>query len=344
MDLLKLVQKIPNHPPFFKEEILDKYGEKAIISRTIFPTPAFASAFLDSRGRRLPQVIAHRGYKAKCPENSLSAFEAAVDAGAHAVETDLHLSKDGVVVLSHDPDLKRCFAIDKKIRDCDWDFIKTLRTTRVPNEPLPCLQDLLELFKKPRWKGVWLMLDIKIDDDPEELMHRLAETFTRVDPGHDGHWKDRVMLGYWTARFIPLCDKYLPGFPITNIGFSPTYCRQFLAVPNAGFNFFQPALISPSGRYFIRAVKAHRRQIYAWTVNDEKNMDWCIRRGVDGIVTDDVAKYFEICDKFNEHTRYGWPMKMLLQFMYFNVWVWVFGIIFSRRYGGRSRPHKCRLA
>lgn len=50
---------------------------------------------------RAPQCIAHRGYKAKQPENTMAAFRAAAAAGAHAIETDLHLSRDGVVVLSH---------------------------------------------------------------------------------------------------------------------------------------------------------------------------------------------------------------------------------------------------
>lgn len=49
----------------------------------------------------MPQAIAHRGYKAAHPENTMGAFEGAVKVGAHAIETDLHLSKDSVVVLSH---------------------------------------------------------------------------------------------------------------------------------------------------------------------------------------------------------------------------------------------------
>lgn len=49
----------------------------------------------------MPQIIAHRGYKAAFPENTMAAFRGAVEAGAHAIETDLHLSKDGVVVLVH---------------------------------------------------------------------------------------------------------------------------------------------------------------------------------------------------------------------------------------------------
>jgi glycerophosphoryl diester phosphodiesterase len=70
----------------------------------VSPAPfAGALTFPSSSGeaRRLPQAIAHRGYTSAYPENTLAAFRGAVDIGAHAVETDLHLSKDGVVVLSH---------------------------------------------------------------------------------------------------------------------------------------------------------------------------------------------------------------------------------------------------
>lgn len=55
----------------------------------------------DEHGRRFPQTIAHRGYKAEHPENTMKAFEGAIEAGSHAIETDIHLSKDNVVVLSH---------------------------------------------------------------------------------------------------------------------------------------------------------------------------------------------------------------------------------------------------
>jgi glycerophosphoryl diester phosphodiesterase len=62
---------------------------------------SFAYARKDVSGTRRPQAIAHRGYKAKFPENTMGAFKGAVEVSADAVETDLHLSKDGVVVLSH---------------------------------------------------------------------------------------------------------------------------------------------------------------------------------------------------------------------------------------------------
>lgn len=62
---------------------------------------SFAFARKDVSGIRKPQAIAHRGYKAMFPENTMGAFKGAVNVGAEALETDIHLSKDGVVVLSH---------------------------------------------------------------------------------------------------------------------------------------------------------------------------------------------------------------------------------------------------
>jgi glycerophosphoryl diester phosphodiesterase len=56
---------------------------------------------IQSEGRKLPQAIAHRGYKAAYPENTMGAFRGAVEVGAHAIETDIHITRDGVVVLSH---------------------------------------------------------------------------------------------------------------------------------------------------------------------------------------------------------------------------------------------------
>ena len=49
----------------------------------------------------MPQAISHRGYKAKFPENTMASMKGAVEAGTHALETDIHLTKDKVVVLSH---------------------------------------------------------------------------------------------------------------------------------------------------------------------------------------------------------------------------------------------------
>ena len=74
-------------------------------------------------------------------------------------------------------------------------------------------------------------------------------------------------------------------------------------------------------------------------MNDEKNMDWCIRRGLDGVITDNIPKLVEMCKTFEEKKKYRWPMKLLFRFIYFNIWIYLFGVIVSGRFGKRIDRH-----
>lgn len=61
------------------------------------------------------KVVAHRGYSARCPENSTAGFEAAIVAGADLVETDVRMTCDGILMCWHDPDLKRIAGVEAQI-------------------------------------------------------------------------------------------------------------------------------------------------------------------------------------------------------------------------------------
>ena len=96
------------------------------------------------------------------PENTLEAFRRAVAAGAHALETDLRLSRDGVVVLMHDPSLRRTFGDKALVRDREWAQLAALRTLRAPHEPMARLVDFLHFLNGDGMQDVWVMLDIKV--------------------------------------------------------------------------------------------------------------------------------------------------------------------------------------
>ncbi|KAK8049411.1 PLC-like phosphodiesterase, partial [Apiospora phragmitis] len=259
--------------------------------------------------RQLPQAIAHRGYKMAYPENSMAAFRSAVEIGAHAIETDLHLSKDGIVVLSHDGTLKRCFGEDRKVADCDWSYLSTLRTTRKPHEPMPRLVDLLEYLVQPGQENIWILLDIKKDDDPTELISRVAATFATV-PTTKREWKERIIMGCWDAKltvyyssskkakYARLCQKILPDFPLAHIGWSLSYARELLAVPKMNFNMFVYSLVGPYGTDFLRAARDAGRSVFVWTVNDDDWMRWSIRKGVDGVITDNPERFLQLCKEW----------------------------------------------
>ncbi|KAL2115848.1 hypothetical protein VTJ04DRAFT_10103 [Mycothermus thermophilus] len=255
-----------------------------------------------------PINIGHRGFKAAYPENTMASFKGAVAAGAHAIETDLHLSKDGVVVLSHDATLKRCFGIDKRVADCDWSELSTLRTVQPPHEPLPRLADLLAWLTTPDLDHLWLLLDIKTDDDPELMLASVAETLDRVPiPPGCRPWNSRVALGCWNDQFINLSRRFLPGHPIFLISFSVLQAFKYLPASDdeeernadpekavVHFNMFQPSLVGPLGARFRREARKRQRKVCAWTVDDERWMRWCVEVGVDGVVTDEVGKFAEV--------------------------------------------------
>lgn len=66
----------------------------------------------------------------------------------------------------------------------------------------------------------------------------------------------------------------------------------------------QAVLVGPMGSTFIKEAKAYNRQIFAWTVNEERRMRWCINQELDGVITDDPEKFLEISKEYeNAITR-----------------------------------------
>lgn len=220
---------------------------------------------------------------------------------------------------------------------------------------MPRLQDLLQFLASPGAENTWLLLDIKVhllflhqrrqalilpqlDNDADEVMRLIAHTISSVPPSPYKPWNQRIVLGCWAAKFIPLCSKHLPGFAISHIGFSLSYARQFLSVPNISFNIVQKTLISPYfGPRFLQDAKAKGRPVFDWTVNEESMMRWSVSKGLDGVITDDPKKFLEVCDDWERGKREivitwkQWLTVLWIQFM-----VLIFGSIFWWKYGGKE--------
>ncbi|KAI1035957.1 hypothetical protein LB505_006604 [Fusarium chuoi] len=271
--------------------------------------------------RRLPQAIAHRGAKLDWPENTMAAFRGAVKAGAHAIETDIHISADGVAVISHDASLKRCFGTEARIGECSWEYLSTLRTVAEPHEPMPRLKDFLQWSAASAQAQAQaqacvirrkLMQASQLDDDPAELMAAIARALDGVQAPVP--WDQRIILGCWNASFLQAARSQLPTYPLAHISASLLYSHHFLRVPNLGFNLNQKTLIGPSGRLFLRELGKTDKLLMTWTVNEPRHMEWCIRQNlchprrrsgkiegpalIDGVITDNPRLYLEMCENF----------------------------------------------
>lgn len=111
------------------------------------------------------QLVAHRGYPAHYPENSLVGIQAAVAAGARYVEVDVQLSRDGVPVLFHDRDLQRLCRQSGALHEYDWSQLQNfsvhsaVESLAQSQAPLAALSDLVALM--PAVPQVMFFIELK---------------------------------------------------------------------------------------------------------------------------------------------------------------------------------------
>jgi glycerophosphoryl diester phosphodiesterase len=127
-------------------------------------------------GRTKPYVMAHRGNRVRCPENTLTAFNQAIEDGADILETDLHLTADGEIVCIHDGTVDRTTDGSGQVSSMTLDELRRLDAAAtmpdMPPEPVPTLIELIEIIPS----GVGLALELKDDSFLlAERAHQLTE-------------------------------------------------------------------------------------------------------------------------------------------------------------------------
>jgi phosphatidylglycerol phospholipase C len=162
---------------------------------------------------------------------------------------------------------------------------------------MPRLVDLLAYLAQPENEHIWVLLDLKRDDDPNELLSATAAALASVKPSV--RWSSRIVLGPWTEQYIDLCRKHLPGYPMAFINWSLPEASRLLRESDVWFNLLQPSLVGPCGSRFINEARRQGRPLLVWTVNQERWMHWSIRKKVTGVITDDPKKFLEVCDQWN---------------------------------------------
>lgn len=246
------------------------------------------------------QVHGHRGARAVLPENTIPAFEHAIEAGADAIELDLAVTRDNVLVVSHDPVLNpricrspggspviRELALEQLRRwDCgslrEPDFP---RQRPVPGARIPTLGEVLALAGR----GNFLFnIETKISPDkpqytpaPEEFARLVLEAVRRHK------LESRVMLQSFDYRTLHAMKRLAPAIPRAAL-FSRDE-RDFTTVAReAEATMVSPhySLVTPEK---VRRARQAGIPVIAWTANEEAVWAQLVEAGVDGIITDDPA-------------------------------------------------------
>ena len=223
-----------------------------------------------------PIPFAHRGGASDAPENTLPAFEQAVRLGYRYLETDVHVTADGVVVAFHDDDLSRTCGQPGRISALPWSDVSAARVDGT--EPIPRLSDLVEAFPEAR---------LNIDCKSDAAVGPLADEVTRLGI------LDRVCLASFSDTRIRALRRRLGDGLCTSMA-----TRELAVLWATGINP-GPATAAQvpvrRGRAVVVTRRflrwAHRRnvKVHVWTIDDPVEMHRLLDLGVDGIMTDRPA-------------------------------------------------------
>lgn len=241
--------------------------------------------FLDHTG---PLAFAHRGGASDAPENTMPAFARAVELGYRYVETDVHVTADGVLLAFHDDVLDRVTDRTGVVAELPWSEVGAARVDGI--EPIPRLEDLL---------GTWPDLHVNIDPKHDGAVDPLADAIARtgaIDRVCVGSFSDRRLARLRRRLGDRLCWSHGPaGIVRARLG--------SVGVPVGPLHAACVQVPVRQGRLpivdqrFVRFVHRRGLQVHVWTIDDPDEMDRLLDLGVDGIMTDRPGVLREVLER-----------------------------------------------
>lgn len=227
-------------------------------------------------GGTVPIVTAHRGYSAAAPENTLPAFQLAIDHGCERAELDVQMTKDGIVMVTHDANLRRCAGRNENIYDLTYDEVRRLDAGRwfgqkYTGTRVPTLEEVLDQCKG----RIQLNIEIKPNAATPELE---AETVRIIYEKGFEHDCVITSQSYDTlCKVKELAPEIQTGY-ILALGVGSYY-----DLPAADFFSVESTFITPG---MVQQIHLRGKTISAWTVNRQEDASDLLSLGVDDIITD----------------------------------------------------------
>ncbi len=163
---------------------------------------------MDSYAHKI-RIAAHRGYSALYPENTMSAFRAALKLPIDQIETDLHMTKDGQIVMMHDLRVDRTCIGEGSIWEKTLSEIRTLdagskKDARFAGEKVPCLEEFLDLMQQYPDMTVNVELKDYPEDDREWAFRSADRSLALLDKYN---MFPRIWINSWSAKMLDYVDR-----------------------------------------------------------------------------------------------------------------------------------------
>lgn len=237
---------------------------------------------------RPPWIVAHRGLPARFPENTRASFDAAVDAGADALELDLQLSLDGEWMVCHDRTLDRYGHSHMSVPTMEADALRTLDMGRwfdpvFAGERMPDIHDVLARYGRVLPLCLELKSRHETDERKEAMVAGLLAAVGTYTPEH----------GVYVLSFdVDLLERLHVAAPALPLIWNLRKTERIAEVDLATRRWIW-GIDLPTGTLDLEQVQIGHdlgRAVWSYTCNEPTDVRRAVQFGVDAIVTDDPER------------------------------------------------------
>lgn len=226
--------------------------------------------------------LAHRGYSAKYPENTMIAFKKAIEIGFDGIETDVHLTKDGYLVLCHDEKINRTSNGKGYIKDMTLDELRTycFNNKMHYHETIPLLKDLLLLIKDTD-----IIVNIEIKTDRIHYSHIEQKVYDLVK---EVGVQDRIL---YSSFYLPSLLKLREIDHNVYIGYlyEDKKNKKYNEVIDNQIKHIHPKYTLLNEKY-VNMCKQNNMTIATWTVPNDTEYKRMEELGVDIVISNEYLK------------------------------------------------------
>lgn len=231
-----------------------------------------------------PVIFAHRGACSHAPENTLAAFQLAVDQGAQAIELDVQLTKDDEVVVFHDVHLGRTTNGSGRLKDHTLSELKELSaalsfTPAYQTEQIPTLAEVFDLLPAE----IIINIELKnLHASFDSLPARTAAVIRNYKA------EGRVLVSSFNAIALRKFARELPAVPLGRLLYTKRAVKLYSYFPFLHAKFQSVHLSYKSLEpQIISRFKRSGKKVFVYTLNHTEDILNAIKMGIDGFFTDD---------------------------------------------------------
>lgn len=242
-------------------------------------------------------VIAHRGVSGTYPENTLSAFQAAIDLGAEMVELDVSISKDGIPVVVHDKTVDRTTDFEGDVQSFTLEELKKMEvgawfSEEFRGEEFPTLRESLELMKDEIAINIEIKTEAVSDEIEDGIVDKALQIVKELDMSSSVVFSS---FDYRVMEQLNALDSQMPKALLYEASQSADL------LPSELVQKYQVDVFNCSYRQlseeWIKDLQWHQIPYLVYTVNESELMEELIERGVSGIFTDFPEELMRIVEK-----------------------------------------------